>query len=36
LRNLVGPPRFELGTSCTPSKRGLSAHREPGFGKHKT
>jgi hypothetical protein len=21
LRNLVGPPRFELGTSCTPSKR---------------
>jgi hypothetical protein len=20
LRNLVGPPRFELGTSCTPSK----------------
>jgi hypothetical protein len=21
LRNLVGPPRFELGTSCTPSKK---------------
>ena len=21
MRNLVGPPRFELGTSCTPSKK---------------
>ena len=27
LRNLVGPPRFELGTSCTPSKKYQSLTR---------
>ena len=29
LRNLVGPPRFELGTSCTPSKRASQAAPRP-------
>src|ERR1035441_10183988 len=29
LRYLVGPPRFELGTSCTPSKRASQAAPRP-------
>jgi hypothetical protein len=29
LRNLVGPPRFELGTSCTPSKKYQSLTDSP-------
>ena len=29
LRNLVGLPRFELGTSCTPSKRASQAAPQP-------
>src|ERR1022692_4018525 len=29
LRDLVGPPRFELGTSCTPSKRASQAAPRP-------
>ena len=27
--SLVGPPRFELGTSCTPSKRASQAAPRP-------
>ena len=29
LKRLVGPPRFELGTSCTPSKRASQAAPRP-------
>src|ERR1051326_3309580 len=29
LISLVGPPRFELGTSCTPSKRASQAAPRP-------
>src|SRR5947209_13407976 len=29
LRNLVGPPGFEPGTSCTPSKRASQAAPRP-------
>ena len=29
LRRLVGLPRFELGTSCTPSKRASQAAPQP-------
>src|SRR5262245_35477188 len=29
LTSLVGPPRFELGTSCTPSKRASQAAPRP-------
>ena len=29
MRVLVGPPRFELGTSCTPSKRASQAAPRP-------
>src|SRR5450759_1453804 len=32
LRNLVGPPRFALGTSCTPSKRASQAAPRPDPG----
>ena len=28
-KDLVGPPRFELGTSCTPSKRASQAAPRP-------
>src|ERR1051326_7133157 len=29
MKTLVGPPRFELGTSCTPSKRASQAAPRP-------
>jgi hypothetical protein len=29
MRNLVGLPRFELGTSCTPSKRATRLRHSP-------
>ena len=35
LRNLVGLPRFELGTSCTPSKRDTRLRYSPNWGQER-